>query len=124
MSNFKALYKKYPQLRRSLKANADRPDELQARLMLKAKVALCAEDGKVALVNWGMDCDCSRWDDRVSLVPANVMSVLKWEKDFYEWAEGPQGYRVTRPSMAPKKSSSRDLAMEAFEDGHAHVVYV
>lgn len=96
----------------------------QARRKLINDVRDLAEGGKVALVNGGMDCDCSRWENSVSMVPATVRAVDEWIESFYEHAEGPQWHYVERPSVARTlRASSRDLALEAFEDGHQHVVY-
>lgn len=82
-----------------------------------------AEDGRVAIVTNGMDCDCSAWENSVSLVPATLAEVDVWLDDFYGSAEGPQGHYLERPSVARQlKRSSRDLALEAFEDGHPHFI--
>ena len=84
-----------------------------------------AEQGKVAMVNSGMDCDCSRWENAYSIIPATVEAVDAWVNDFYSNAEGPQSYRLERPSVAKKlQRSSRDLALEAFEDGHPYSISI
>lgn len=98
-------------------------DELAWRAATAARIAELAEDGRVAVVYWGMDCDCSRWDDRVRILPARLREVMRWVDDYDRGAEGPQGWRLSRPSEAPTRSRSRDLALEAFEDGHPHIVY-
>jgi hypothetical protein len=83
-----------------------------------------AEGGRVALVNGGRDCDCATWANTYSLVPATVAEVDNWVERFYHWAEGPQWHYIERPSVARKlEEEHRDLALEAFEDGHQHVVY-
>ena len=101
--------------------------ETNSRMMLKQKakdwLALCEEGGKVAIVYGGMDCDCSRWDDEVAIVSANLVTYFAWSDSYDDGAEGPQWHRVCKPSEAPQKSSHRDLALEAFEDGHPHHVY-
>jgi hypothetical protein len=100
-------------------------DRLEERAGLAARIAQCAQGGRVAIVYGGMDCDCSRWDDRVVLVPATTVAVERWIDSYHERAEGPQWTRVTTPAEARGlKASSRDLALEAFEDGHQHVVYL
>ena len=98
-------------------------DPLAARARLSAEIASLAQDGRVAIVYGGIDCDCSRWDNRVSLVPATHWAVARWVDSYMEGAEGPQWWHLSRPSAAPRWSSSRDLALEAFEDGHPHIVY-
>jgi hypothetical protein len=88
------------------------------------RIATLAEGGKVALVNGGMDCDCAKWANSVTLVKATPAAVDKWVERFYHWAEGPQWCYIERPSVARKlKEEHRDLALEAFEDGHPHVVF-
>jgi hypothetical protein len=103
---------------------SDATDARMARQRLLRDVVEFAEKGKVALVNSGMDCDCSRWENNVSLVKATVKDVDQWIDQFYANAEGPQSHYIQRPSVARMLTrSSRDLALEAFEDGHQHVVY-
>lgn len=95
----------------------------QNRATILRQVAEYAEKGKIAMVNSGMDCDCSRWENSVSIIRATVKSVDKWVDDFYKNAEGPQSYRLERPSVAKQlQHSSRDLALEAFEDGHPYSI--
>lgn len=83
-----------------------------------------AEGGQIAIVTSGMDCDCSAWTGSVSYVPATVAAVDEWLEDFYGNAEGPQGHYLAAPSVARRvQRTSRDLALEAYEDGHPHVVH-
>lgn len=83
------------------------------------KPALC-----VAMVTNGMDCDCSSWSDRVTIVEAIPRHVERVIDDYYAGAEGPQGHYLAPPStVAELETEYRDLALEAYEDGHAHVVY-
>lgn len=100
-------------------------DPLANRQRLKAEITSCAENGQVAIVYGGMDCDCSRWDNRVAIVTAATVIVERWIESYHEGAEGPQWTQIERPSEARKlEPSSRDLALEAFEDGHPQVVHV
>ena len=95
-----------------------------ARQTLLRHIVEFAESGKVALVNSGMDCDCSRWENDVSMVEATVEEVDLWVRDFYANSEGPQSHYIERPSIARKlQRSSRDLVLEAFEDGHPHSIH-
>jgi hypothetical protein len=83
-----------------------------------------AERGKVAVVWSGMDCDCVRYSGDAHLVKANWRAIEKHVYDTYKWADGPCGYYITTPSAAAEiERQSRDLALEAFEDGHPHCVY-
>jgi hypothetical protein len=114
-------------VRRSFRRSRDMfaEDSLMEKMHVARRIAEWAENGKIAVVYGGMDCDMSRWDNRVALIPANVMAYQKWYDGYMEGAEGPQWASIARPSdVADLKSESRDLALEAFEDGHAHVVYL
>jgi hypothetical protein len=105
----------------SLQEATDR--RMQRQGFLNA-IANRAEGGKVAVVWSGMDCDCVRFSGVVSIVDADKASVEAHIEREYEYAEGPLSFYITKPSDAAKiHYESRDLAMEAFEDGHAHVVY-
>jgi hypothetical protein len=101
-----------------------REDRLARRQQLQACIAEHAENGRVALVSGGIDCDGGRWDNRVSLVTATVVAVELWIEKYHEYAEGPQWQTVEKPSVAADLTEDcRDLALEAFEDGRAHVLY-
>lgn len=117
-------------LRQTLKkicliGNRSRHDPLAEKVEFVRSVYDHQEDGKVALVTSGMDCDCSSWTGRVFLLPAVPVKVNQSIEKMYESAEGPITWHLTRPSMAQHiRETNRDLALEAFEDGHPHVVYV
>lgn len=87
-------------------------------------IARCAEVGKVAVVWSGRDCDGSRYANSVAIVDADKKAVEAHIEHTYEWADGPRAYYIERPSVARRLMySSRDLALEAFEDGHSHFIY-
>ena len=87
-------------------------------------IARCAEGGKVAVVWSGRDCDGACYEHSVAIVEAKKKAVDAHIEHTYEWADGPCAYYIERPSVARDlKYSSRDLALEAFEDGHSHVIY-
>jgi hypothetical protein len=81
-----------------------------------------AVDGKVAVIFGGMDCDCSQYTGVRYEAPATFYGVLRVVDDYGKWADGPFGWRVASPDEEIVRTS-RDLALEAFEDGHPHVVY-
>jgi hypothetical protein len=100
-------------------------DYLAKRAEFAARIHQFAEDGFVAVVYGGMDCDCARWDDRVVILPAIPTVVVHWIDQYNEGAEGPQWTNLERPSIANELTpSSRDLALEAFEDGHPHSIHL
>ena len=101
----------------------DRPvAELEAwRAELKAKrdkrQADLVEDGMVALVISGMDCDGVEWSNDVTIVPALVAAMR--EANEYAWADGPIDIVRMAPSEAMKlEYHSRDRVAAAHEDGH------
>jgi len=99
-------------------------DRLAERVRQQTRIAELAENGRIAIVYGGIDCDGGRWDNRVALVPATVVAVNRWIDRYHFNAEGPQWQTLARPSeVADLREDTRDLALEAFEDGHAHVLF-
>ena len=78
----------------------------------------------IAVVWSGRDCDGVRYSGQVYMVEATREAVIEHINHEYEWADGPCSWRLMRPSEARSiQYTSRDLTLEAFEDGHAHVIY-
>jgi len=96
-------------------------DRLAARAELAQKIRTCAKNGEVGVVESGMDCDCLKYVHSY-LLAAVPFAVERWIDESYEAAEGPLCVGVEHPDKLPE-NESRDLALEAFEDGHPHVVY-
>lgn len=95
-----------------------------ARQSLLRSVKQFAEDGKVAVVWSGRDCDGVRYHNDVRLIDASIVAVDEHIAHTYEWADGPCSYWITTPAYGRTLSyESRDLVMEAHEDGHSHVIY-
>lgn len=78
-------------------------------------------DGKISLNVDQMDCDCSRWSSG-RILPAIPRLVERAVEEVYNDAEGPVYGLSIDPPEEKVKYTSRDLALEAFEDGHAHSV--
>lgn len=77
----------------------------------------------VALVRSGRDCDGVSYSGDVSYVPADWRTVDERIAHDLEWADGPMNHGICSPSVARKiPSQSRDLVMEAYEDGHPHYI--
>lgn len=80
--------------------------------------------GWVAMVSGGRDCDGVVMNGHVSHVRADITSMLEAVEQLHADAEGPVWYRWAKPSEAAGvEPTSRDLVMEAFEDGHSHCLY-
>jgi len=72
----------------------------------------------------GMDCDCCTFEYMRQAPPGAFMHE-RWLADFYNNAEGPQYhyYKPTEEAEKYEQPRSRDLILEAYEDGHPHVVH-
>ncbi len=122
MNHRKVWYDHVQKTRRGRHARADDSD-IGQRAKLYERVAPYVVDGKVALNVSQMDCDCSKWtqSDVIDAVPLLAVEREVWR--IYENAEGPIfGLWFSKPEDAAEYES-RDLALEAFENGHAHIVY-
>lgn len=80
-----------------------------------------AEGGKIGIVMSGMDCDYTKFlHARLISVPTLFKAALERDRAYMD-AEGPLSVYYVKPSELPE-SYSRDLALEAFENGHPHYV--
>lgn len=115
-----------PRLRRSLRRmfRSARPDPLQLKLPLALKISKAAEGGQIAVIESGMDCDGVRYWGDVTLIPATLTHFENHWRKRAKWSDGPFDLEIARPSEALQlRSGSRDLALEAFEDGHPHCLF-
>lgn len=120
--------KLWKELAKSLAGNGRkgfRTDPLAQKAAKIEHMHSCTEAGQVAIMGSGMDCDGSRWEDRFyCLLPAVPVLIQRWMDEQYSHAEGPESYWLVKPSEVDDyKEKNRDLALEAFEDGHSHVLY-
>lgn len=85
----------------------------------------CWSNGKIGIIRSGMDCDCTKYHHEETLTIANSVQALKrWDDVRQEWLDGPESVHFVRPDQIDRSNDySRDLALEAYEDGHPHVVY-
>ena len=97
----------------------------QRRIAENAKIAAAAARGEQIAVVWsGRDCDGVRYSNHVSMVEADRKVIDKHIEHTYEWADGPCNYRLVSSTDADAlQYTSRDLTMEAFENGHAHRIF-
>lgn len=81
-------------------------------------------DGKCYLSRFERDCDMMQ---SFSVRQCNSLeSAIRYRDSVYEGAEGPCSVRpLTREEYDEAKpcEETRDLALEAHEDGHPHVIY-
>jgi hypothetical protein len=96
----------------------------ERRQALHRRIAECNEGGQIAIIESGMDCDCVRYSGHVSLCDATVAAFDAEHDHRAHHADGPFSLSVERPSVARGiRYESRDLALEAFEDGHPHSIH-
>jgi len=96
--------------------------ELGERERIAASIARMSIDGRIGVVESGMDCDCVRYCHGRIHSGLTAIRFQRLRDDTYAWADGPCCVSLCEPDQMPE-SYSRDLALEAFEDGHPHVVY-
>jgi hypothetical protein len=109
-------------LRKMGKSVLSREDWLASKIPVKARIEECAEDGVVAVIESGRDCDGVQYWGRTHTIPATLTHYQRLCDTIGDWADGPYWLEVERPSVKVQYGS-RDLTMEAFEDGHPHVLY-
>lgn len=97
---------------------------LSRRWELMARIDECRrDDGKMWVSESGMDCDCVSYSGHLHECEANLRAYEKLGYEINEWADGPFNiYPITEEQAAESRPRSRDLAMEAYEDGHPHSV--
>jgi hypothetical protein len=106
-----------PQLERATHARKSYQDFVRG-------IATMQENGEIAVVWSGRDCDGVRYAGQVRIVEATSKVVIAHVQRTHANAEGPCSYMLMPPSEAVEvEYTSRDLTMEAFEDGHQHCIY-
>lgn len=92
---------------------------------IRARLDATQVEGQVGVITQGMDCDCTSYRyERVGEGFSCVAAFKKWDDERTEWLDGPESVWLVKPEeIEPEESFSRDLALEAFEDGHPHVIY-
>lgn len=95
---------------------------LTKRWKLMARIEECRRaDGKMWVSESGMDCDGVQYSGSMHECDANLRAYEALVYDINGWADGPfSTYPITEAERAEVTYQSRDLAMEAFEDGHPH----
>lgn len=108
----------------SVKNHLNLYDRLEKRSNLAAALQEYAINGVVYVQVTGHDCDHSTYD-YVRKVPATPMHYDRFEADQYECREGPEyhNWLTAQEVQAYEPAPSRDLVLEAFENGHPHVIH-
>ncbi|MCK5602378.1 hypothetical protein KAR91_10925 [Candidatus Pacearchaeota archaeon] len=97
---------------------------LVRRFELAERIAKCRRpDGLMYVTEGGMDCDGVQYSGTIHECEATLRGYEKLQYDINSWADGPFSTCPITVEEAKKTTySSRDLAMEAFEDGHSHIL--
>jgi hypothetical protein len=108
-----------------LKVLHDHDDGVHERINKRHRLLLAIQanqhEGKIKTVESGRDCDCVEYSGRERIIDANVMAFEKLDKDTAAWADGPFHIAIV-PWELEVEYESRDLVMEAYEDGHPHSI--
>lgn len=99
-------------------------NSINARAALWAKINEHAVNGRVGRVTAGMDCDCTQYRyEAVIDVPKGAMVAIREEESWYDSSDGYAQRWYRSPLESVQRYRSRDLALEAYEDGHPGTVY-
>lgn len=102
--------------------NLPRYDQLGERAAIAATLKEFADDeGYVGVVESGRDCDCVSYCGGTRRKFAGAFEFEKYRQDAQYWADGVHHVTLCPVDEIPEYRS-RDLALEAYEDGHAHSV--
>ena len=105
---------------------ADAAEKCLENLYCRDMIDRVQVDGKIGLIWNGCDADCVQYRrEEIRDAFATVAGFMAWCDDWESDIEGTLGCSFVRPDQIDRsRNFSRDLALEAFEDGHSHVVYL
>lgn len=90
-----------------------------------AWIAPKLEAGQIGIVRRGMDCDCTQYQSEYVAPFKGIVHFLLAEDTHEQWLDGPEATSYMRPSdVRDGFHASRDRALEAYEDGHPHLILV
>ena len=93
---------------------------INRRVEIAARLAQLGD--RVVMVESGMDCDCAYGVHWREIESRSLVAIDRDVERIFDYAEGPTSVQLVNLDEAPEPYT-RDLALEAFEDGHPHVVY-
>lgn len=109
--------------RQSPKPAGFRDDPLARRQRLVNAINQHTENGFVSIVWSGRDCD-GVYGCHAETYKACSIAIETDIERRYEWADGPLNCQFAKPSdVYGLEPYTRDLGLEAFEDGHNHIIY-
>lgn len=101
-----------------------RIDNLRRLRVIDVEIALGKDDDGMMMVSRsGMDCDGVQYSGNTTMIKATRQAYFDFIDEENKWADGPFSVGIVDLDHRDKiKYQSRDLAMEAYEDGHPHVL--
>lgn len=82
-------------------------------------------NGWFGVVRSGHDCDCSQYyRESIEIAPKGAVQFMRQEQEHEEWLDGPESTHYRKPDEITPQHKSRDRALEAYEDGHPHLVFM
>lgn len=121
MDHRKVWYDHVQPNRRGERERIDDSD-IGCRARMYARIDKVQVNGQISISVDQMDCDCSRWTSGNVMDAFPRRAVEQYIEDIYNNAEGPIYWLSIDAPEKKAEYTSRDLALEAFEDGHAHSV--
>lgn len=105
-------------------ATARHDYQINERADLKAAFDRVDEDGMIAVVRSGMDCDCTQYHSVSIIQRPGLMAWQKSEDEHRQWLDGTEHTWFESPTDHPEgnQSLTSDRALAAYEDGHASFV--
>ena len=95
----------------------------QRRQGIAQQIAEHAEAGQIAVIESGRDCDGVCYSGYRHIIPASVQALDALANRLAKSADGFISLTIARPSE-DIEYTSRDLTLEAFENGHPHCLVV
>jgi hypothetical protein len=126
MAMNKQLRKIFKEFAKGHHAHARTPwvhSSINDRARLLKQIQANTEDGMIAVYRSGMDCDCTQYS-RCSIIPAPKGAFIEQyhEDQHQQWLDGPESSWYGKPSQAEPHYKSADRALEAYEEGHPHLI--
>ena len=101
-------------------------DRYANKMHIATTIKTYAKDNRIAFVSGGVDCDGGMWNNNVKIISnPSISKLISIESEFNFYSEGMSWHRYMTVEDAEKlRETSRDLAMESFENGHSHTIRI
>jgi|TARA_B100001939_G_scaffold301079_1_gene277400 hypothetical protein len=101
-------------------------DRYANKMHIATTIKTYAKDNRIAFVSGGVDCDGGMWNNNVKIISnPSISKLISIESEFNYYSEGMSWHRYMTVEDAEKlRETSRDLAMESFENGHSHTIRI